>query len=178
MQNNKLVFLNLWGRLKSPLQKIILIFFFTSLSWSAIAAIDTYQFKDADKQQRFQQLTNELRCPKCQNQNLADSNAEIASDLRAKIHLMLEDNKSDKEIVDYMLERYGEFILYQPRLSKQTFLLWTAPALLLLIGVLVIALIIWFRKKAARQQAAHPALTVEQQQKLAAILKTEQENQL
>lgn len=141
-------------------------------SWSVSAAIDTYQFKDAEKQARFQKLTNELRCPKCQNQNLADSNAEIASDLRAKIHIMLEQNKSDEDIINYMLERYGDFVLYQPRLSKQTILLWYAPALLLLFGLIVIVFIVRFRAKAARQQTqtSQASLDTKQQQKLAELL--------
>ncbi len=144
------------------------------LSFQGFAAIDTYQFSDADKQLRFQKLTNELRCPKCQNQNLADSNAEIAADLRAKIHLMLEENKTDLEIVDYMLARYGEFVLYEPRLSSQTVLLWTAPALLLLIGLGVIIFIVRLRKKSALQTAA-PTLNPAQQQKLADLLAETQE---
>ena len=145
-------------------------------SLSVSAAIDTYQFKDAQKQARFQKLTNELRCPKCQNQNLADSNAEIASDLRAKIHLMLEENKSDEDIVKYMLERYGDFVLYQPRLSKQTFLLWYAPALLLLFGMSLIALIVRLRVKAAKQSNAITThLDAKQQQKLAQLLNSNQE---
>lgn len=146
-------------------------------SLSAFAAIDTYHFKDAEKQARFQKLTNELRCPKCQNQNLADSNAEIASDLRAKIHLMLEEDKSDADIVNYMLERYGDFVLYQPRLSKQTFLLWYMPALLLLFGVIAIGLIVRLRAKASRQQidATSSGLDAEQQQKLAQLLNSNQE---
>jgi cytochrome c-type biogenesis protein CcmH len=141
---------------------------------SSFAAIDTYQFKDADKQVRFQKLTNELRCPKCQNQNLADSNAEIASDLRAKIHQMLEAEQSDEAIIAYMLARYGEFVLYQPRLSKQTVLLWTAPAVLLLMGGTVIVLIVRFRNNTADKTAAENQLTPQQQQKLAALLDNKQ----
>ncbi len=147
---------------------------FALFSSLAFAAIDTYQFKEPDKQARFQKLTNELRCPKCQNQNLADSNAEIASDLRAKIHTMLEENKSDDAIIAYMLERYGEFVLYQPRLSKQTLLLWTAPAVLLLLGLLVIVLIVRFRKKTALPLTTEAPLNPEQQQKLAAFLNNAQ----
>ncbi len=143
-------------------------------SCSVLAAIDTYQFKDAEKQARFQKLTNELRCPKCQNQNLADSNAEIAADLRAKIHLMLEQDKSDQDIINYMLERYGDFVLYQPRLSKQTFLLWYAPALLLLFGIVAIGLIVHLRTKGEQKQSDNPStdLDAEQQQKLAQLLQS------
>jgi cytochrome c-type biogenesis protein CcmH len=146
--------------------------FFNLSSFSTFAAIDTYQFTDSEKQARFQKLTNELRCPKCQNQNLADSNAEIASDLRAKIHIMLEENKSDDDIIKYMLERYGDFVLYQPRLSKQTFILWYAPALLFVLGLVVIVLIVRFRKKAAQTQAESSDLNAEQQQKLAQLLQS------
>ena len=146
-------------------------------SWSVFAAIDTYQFSDMDKQVRFQKLTNELRCPKCQNQNLADSNAEIASDLRAKIHLMLEENKSDQDIINYMLERYGDFVLYQPRLSKQTWVLWYAPALLFCFGVIAIFLIVRLRAKAARltTEIENADLAAEQQEKLAQLLQTKPE---
>jgi cytochrome c-type biogenesis protein CcmH len=143
--------------------------------WPAFAAIDTYQFSDADKQVRFQKLTNELRCPKCQNQNLADSNAEISHDLRAKIHLMLEENKSDQDIINYMLERYGDFVLYQPRVSKQTLVLWYAPFLLLCFGIVAIFLIIRLRAKASKlldAEITNTALAAEQQEKLAQLLQT------
>jgi cytochrome c-type biogenesis protein CcmH len=159
------------------MKKVILnLFLGVLLSFNAgltLAAIDTYQFKDPEKQIRFQKLTNELRCPKCQNQNLADSNAEIASDLRAKIHLMLEENKTNDDIIHYMLERYGEFVLYQPRLSKQTFLLWYAPVLLLMVGLVIIGLIVRFRTKSTpHTMTTSSHLDAEQQQKLAELLLT------
>ncbi|MCK5872483.1 MAG: cytochrome c-type biogenesis protein CcmH, partial [Methylococcales bacterium] len=116
--------------------------------WSMhlFAAIDVYQFKDKDKQHRFQTLVAELRCPKCQNQTLADSNSEIATDLRLKVYQMLESDKTDAVIIDYMLARYGEFVLYKPRMSGQTFLLWYGPALLLLIGLIIIFFIVRQRR--------------------------------
>lgn len=165
---------------KSPYKTGLSMLFgllFGLVSLPALAAIDTYQFKDAHKEARFKKLTNELRCPKCQNQNLADSNAEIASDLRAKIHLMLEQDKSDDDIVNYMLERYGDFVLYQPRLSKQTFLLWYAPALLFLLGIIAIAVIVRMRAKSAKQQSdlAASDLDDQQRQKLAQLLKSKSE---
>lgn len=142
-------------------------------SMSLFAAIDVYQFKDEEKQARFQQLTAELRCPKCQNQNLADSNAEIAKDLRTKVYQMLEADKSDDAIVKYMLERYGEFVLYEPRLTAQTFLLWYGPALLLLIGLVTIALIVRYRIKKTPADENQTDLNNEQQQTLAALLNSE-----
>lgn len=105
------------------------------------AAIDTYEFKDERTRKRFQQLTEELRCPKCQNQNIADSNAPIAMDLRAKIHQMLEQERTDQEILDYMIVRYGDFVLYEPRVDRQTWILWYGPAVLLLLGFSVVIII-------------------------------------
>lgn len=109
------------------------------------AAIDVYQFDNDEQQVRFKQLTADLRCPKCQNQNIADSNAEIARDLRTKIHQMLVADKSDQEIVDYMVERYGDFVLYQPRITAQTWLLWFGPAVLLVLALGVLFLIVRWR---------------------------------
>jgi cytochrome c-type biogenesis protein CcmH len=105
------------------------------------AAIDVYQFKNEQDRQRFQQLTSELRCPKCQNQNIADSNAPIAQDLRTKIQAMLTENKSDQAIIDYMIDRYGDFVLYQPRMDKKTYILWFGPAVLLILGIIVVVFI-------------------------------------
>jgi len=85
---------------------------------------------------RYQSLVEELRCPKCQNQNLADSNSGIAVDLRELIHQLIEQGKTDQEIVDYMVARYGTFVLYRPQHSSATFLLWYGPFILLGIGIL------------------------------------------
>ncbi|WP_458576133.1 cytochrome c-type biogenesis protein [Aliamphritea spongicola] len=101
------------------------------ISQSGYAAIDTYEFKDDLTRERFQALSAELRCPKCQNQNIADSNSPIAKDLRDELYRMLDSGASDTAIVDFMVTRYGEFVLYRPRVSSQTYLLWYAPAGLL-----------------------------------------------
>ena len=116
-------------------------------SFLVSAAIDVYQFDDPEKEKRFQELAYELRCPKCQNQNLADSNAEIAKDLRTKIQQMLVADKTNPEIIDYMVERYGDFVLYEPRVKPQTYLLWYGPALLILLGLVAIFFIIRGRMK-------------------------------
>lgn len=114
---------------------------------TAHAAIDVYQFDNEQKSERFRVLTEELRCPKCQNQNIADSNAEIAKDLRNKLQQMLEANKSDDEIVQYMVDRYGDFVLYEPRVDPQTYLLWFGPYLLLLFAFIVVFFIVRLRSK-------------------------------
>jgi len=90
------------------------------------------------QEDRFNQLTMELRCLVCQNQNLADSDAQLAHDLRAEVHEMLVAGKSDDEIKQFMVERYGDFVLYRPPVQKNTYLLWLAPMVLLLIGGVVL----------------------------------------
>ncbi|MCL6415548.1 cytochrome c-type biogenesis protein CcmH [Aestuariirhabdus sp. Z084] len=102
------------------------------------AAIDTYEFSTPDRQERFSVLTDELRCPKCQNQNIADSNAPIANDLRREIYRMLEEGMSDDQIVDFLVDRYGDFVLYKPRFSAKTLVLWGGPVLFLLMGLVVL----------------------------------------
>ena len=95
-------------------------------------------FESMLQEDRFNQLTLELRCLVCQNQNLADSDAQLAHDLRAEVHEMLLAGKSDDEIKQFMVERYGDFVLYRPPVQKNTYLLWLAPLALLLIGGVVL----------------------------------------
>ncbi|WP_020410385.1 cytochrome c-type biogenesis protein [Hahella ganghwensis] len=118
----------------------ILILFSVVVSGPAFA-IDVYEFPDEQTRERYQDLTWELRCPKCQNQNIADSNAPIAQDLRREVHRLLMDGRSDKEIVDFMVERYGDFVFYRPRMSGHTVVLWIAPLVLVLIGVSVVMIL-------------------------------------
>ena len=93
------------------------------------------EFSDESLRVRYQQLIQELRCPKCQNQNLADSNAPISLDLRAQVQELLEQGMSDRQIKDYLSARYSDFILYRPEVNKTTWLLWGAPVLFMLLGV-------------------------------------------
>ena len=95
-------------------------------------------FESMLQEDRFNQLTQELRCLVCQNQNLADSDAQLAHDLRAEVHEMLVAGNSDDEIKQFMVERYGDFVLYRPPVQKNTYLLWLAPMALLLIGGVVL----------------------------------------
>jgi cytochrome c-type biogenesis protein CcmH len=98
-------------------------------------AIDTERaFDDPELQARYETIIRELRCLQCQNETLADSNADLAADLRREIREMVAAGKTDAEIRDFMTERYGEFVLYRPRFAANTFLLWAAPVLLLAIG--------------------------------------------
>lgn len=101
--------------------------------------VDVYQFPTAEQETRFHALTEELRCPKCLNTNLAGSDAPIAEDLRRTVYrLITEENRSDAEIRGYLQERYGDFVLYDPPFRPGTWLLWIGPALFLLLGALVL----------------------------------------
>jgi cytochrome c-type biogenesis protein CcmH len=100
------------------------------------------QFTDSAEERRFHALVSELRCVMCQNQSLADSNAQIAHDLRREVLVLMRQGKSDDEVKQFLVARYGEFVLYQPQVRSKTWLLWFGPALLLLIGAVVIARIV------------------------------------
>lgn len=107
------------------------------LSFPVTAAIDAYPFPNPKLQQRHHALIAELRCPQCLNTNLAGSDSMIARDLRREVHRMLLEGMSDEEILDFMYQRYGDFILYKPRLQQGTLLLWFGPLVLLLIAMII-----------------------------------------
>lgn len=143
------------------------------LALGAQAAVETYEFADEQQRQRYLEFTRELRCPKCQNQNLADSNAPIAADLRRELHRLLGEGRSDAEIVDFMVSRYGEYVLYKPRLEPKTWLLWAAPVLMLMAGGVVLARVLR-RARTMRDQAAEAALSEAERARLAALLDREE----
>ena len=104
----------------------------------AVLAIDTGKaFEDPALQARYEKIISEVRCLKCQNQTIRDSNAFLAGDLRREIRRLMIEGKTDAEIFDYLVQRYGEFALYRPKMSGKTLILWLAPGLLLLAGVVV-----------------------------------------
>jgi cytochrome c-type biogenesis protein CcmH len=109
------------------------------LSSAVFAAEESYQFDDPVKQQLFLDLTQELRCPMCQNQNIADSDAMIAHDLRRKVFELLQQGYSRAEVVDYMKSRYGDFVSYQPPVTPLTVWLWLLPILFVLIAAVWVA---------------------------------------
>jgi len=114
-------------------------------------AIDPLQFKDRAQEVRFQNLTKQLRCLVCQNQDLADSDADLAKDLRKQVFDMMQAGKSDAEIKQYLVARYNDFVLYDPPLKAGTVLLWFTPGVLLLVGAGVLVRIL---RKRARPAAA------------------------
>jgi len=131
----------------------------------ALAVIETYEFSSPDLEVRYHQLSQELRCPKCQNQNIADSNAPIARDLRVVLYEQLEQGATDDEILAYMVARYGEFVRYRPGVDRNTVLLWAAPGLLLTLGAA--GLLFHFRQ---RPEAAASELTEAEQAEIARLL--------
>ncbi|MFT0211923.1 cytochrome c-type biogenesis protein [Pseudomonas sp. F1_0610] len=139
---------------------------------SAYASIETYEFENEADRARYKTLTEEIRCPKCQNQNIADSNAPIAVDLRAEVYRLVEDGQSNDEIVTYLVDRYGDFVRYRPAINKQTYILWYGPAALLIIGFLTIGVVVWRRKRntALLSAGQKTQLTAEEQARLNALL--------
>ena len=135
--------------------KLLLVLLFSLPAW---AAIETYQFSSPQQEETYQQLTQQLRCPQCQNNNIADSNATISNDMRAKVYELLQQGKSKQEVVDYMVQRYGNFVTYDPPLILPTLFLWLIPAALLLLGVIVL-----FRRKPQAQNKKNNNLALDQQ---------------
>jgi cytochrome c-type biogenesis protein CcmH len=131
--------------------------------------VETFEFQDDVTKIRFQALSKELRCPKCQNQNLADSNSTVASAMRLELYNLLIQGKADMEIVDLMVGRYGEFVLYRPRVSSLTYVLWFGPAILILVGIIVVIIIL--RKKPVTKE--NLKLDIDQQEKLQKLLQTD-----
>lgn len=134
--------------------------------FSVSAAIEIYEFETAEQEESFKKLGKELRCPKCQNNNIADSNAGLAQDLRMKVYELLKQQKNEDEIVDYMVARYGNFVTYSPRVTASTFILWLAPILVVIGGFAVLA---WRSRKPTFQRSA-PALESDEQVRLAQLL--------
>lgn len=148
--------------------KVIVVSGLLLASHLSSAAIEVHEFKNEIDRQRYQSFIDEMRCPKCQNQNLSGSDSPIALDLRNELYLMIEEGKSDQQIVDFMVERYGEFILYRPRLSPATVLLWAAPVLLLVFGALCLWLLV--RKRRRLAQEVETGLSQQERARLDALL--------
>ena len=114
---------------------------------ASLAAIDAYQFPTEDLQKRHQDLIDQLRCHQCLNTNLAGSDAMIAKDLRREVHRLLLEGKSDDEILAFMHQRYGDFILYSPRVTPATVLLWFGPLVFLSIAMVILVLVLRHRRQ-------------------------------
>ena len=137
----------------------------------AVASTAVVEFSDESLRIRYQQLVQELRCPKCQNQNLADSNSPISEDLRAQVHRLLEEGMSDREIKNYLKSRYSEFILYRPEVNQNTWLLWAAPVVFLLFGLCVLYRLYFNRSSSDMPVEQNDQLSSVDQQRLDQLLR-------
>jgi len=138
------------------------------MSGSVNATSDLVVFSDPSYAARYQSMILELRCPKCQNQNLADSNSPISQDLRAEVQRLLELGMTDGEIQQHLMARYSEFILYRPQVNKSTYLLWIAPIVILLVGIVIIFGL--SRRSAVVSEVQNPDIQ-DNKQRLADLLK-------
>lgn len=136
------------------------------------AAIEEHDFDTVQQEERYKKLTFEMRCPKCINSNLAGSDAPIAADLRKEIYDQIMEGRSDREIIEFMTSRYGDFMLYKPRLTPATFFLWFGPLILLLAGFFIV------RRMMLASNAEHDdaALSAEEQEALHLILDNGKDN--
>lgn len=143
--------------------------FLTALLFSSVAfsSIDALNFSSPQQESDYHQLTQSLRCPQCQNNNIADSNATIAVDMRGKVFELLQEGKSKNDVVDYMVARYGNFVTYDPPMTASTLVLWISPLLLVLLGVVFL-----LRRKPKAQSAvkSQDILTDEDNARLAELL--------
>jgi len=105
---------------------------------TSAAPIETFKFESPETEKIFHKLSEELRCLVCQNQNIAESNADLAKDLRLEIYTMLSQGKTEEEIVDFMVQRYGDYVLYRPPLKPMTWLLWFGPAIVFAFGLIFV----------------------------------------
>ncbi len=136
--------------------KSVIMLSITLMLWATttFAGIETRQFDSPEQEQAYKELVFELRCLVCQNQNLADSNAELAVDLRNEVFRMLKEGKSKQEVLDFMVARYGNFVLYRPPVDKATSLLWFGPVIMLAIGLLIA--VIFIRRHRSRPGESNP----------------------
>ncbi|MGR9099366.1 MAG: cytochrome c-type biogenesis protein [Gammaproteobacteria bacterium] len=131
-----------------------------------LAGVEVREFADPEQERTYRMLIGELRCLVCQNQNIADSNADLAKDLRRQVYEMVRDGKTARDVAEYMRLRYGDFILYRPQFRLKTGLLWVAPFVFLTIGLIAVA----FYVKRRQGDAGAMALTVEEKRKIRSLL--------
>lgn len=159
------------------MKKLIVIFFVTLLfPLTSFSVEDNLNFSSPQIETSYHELTQQLRCPQCQNNSIADSNAGVAEDMRLKVIELLEQGKSKQEIIDYMVQRYGNFVTYDPPMTVSTSILWIAPLIILLLGF---CLITYRRQQRVTSTNKHQyinkdidvqsALSAEEQQRLKKI---------
>jgi cytochrome c-type biogenesis protein CcmH len=131
-------------------KSIIAFLLFFGFMFNVMAGVEVNEFTNKQDEQQFKKLVNELRCLVCQNQNLADSNAELAQDLRKEVYQMIQKGQSSEEIIEFMVARYGDFVLYRPPFKAQTFILWLGPFFILFFAVVFLFIFIKNKKSSAQ----------------------------
>jgi cytochrome c-type biogenesis protein CcmH len=147
--------------MRALLRNLLLMTLLLCTSAALAQAIEPLPFKDHAEEVRYQHLTAQLRCPMCQNETLADSNAPIARDLRNQIFQLMQHGQTDAQIKQYLVDRYSEFVLYDPPVVRNTWLLWFGPLLILLVGAAAVIATIRKRSRAltpTTSTATHTAL--------------------
>lgn len=145
--------------------KLLSILILFTLSLSSFAGVEYRKFDNPEQEHAYKVLTEELRCLVCQNQTIADSNAELAQDLRRQVYEMLQQGKSKDEIADFMTQRYGDFVLYNPPFKAKTGLLWIGPIAFLLIGLLMLVLFVRKKKMAKNNVISEAEQEIAEQKK-------------
>jgi len=149
----------------SMFMALIFVFSLMLFSHNSQAAIEAFEFDNAQQEQTFHELTKLLRCPKCQNNNIADSNAELAKDLRNKTYELVIQGQTKDQVIDYMVARFGNFVRYDPPVTPLTIFLWLGPLLFVVFGLFVL-----FRQ-IKKQPAKGTQLDGQEQEKLQRLLK-------
>lgn len=144
---------------------VIIALSFTFAVGQTVASAEFYEFETAEQERRFNQLAGELRCPKCQNQTIADSDAPLAQDMRQRVYEMIMAGHTNAEIIDFMKVRYGDFVHYRPPVNRSTLILWLGPLLAFLIGILVIVINVRMRRNYVAEE-----LTAEEEARLRAVM--------
>ncbi|MGQ4276388.1 cytochrome c-type biogenesis protein [Pseudidiomarina sp. E22-M8] len=132
--------------------------------------LEVYTFAEPAKEAVFQELIDELRCPKCQNQSIADSDADLARDLRDRTYLMIKSGATKQEVIDFMVARYGDFVHYQPPMTIATSILWWGPFAVLMIGGIVVLV------RVRTQRSSEVELSPEDRTRLAELRKAQQKD--
>jgi cytochrome c-type biogenesis protein CcmH len=140
----------------ASLLRIFLLAILLASGGNALAIDAQDAFDDPVLQERYENINRELRCLVCQNQTIADSNATLAQDLRREVRDMIAAGQTDEQIRVFMIERYGDFVLYRPRMTAGNFLLWAAPVLLLVIGALVLVRVVRRRARETDSESDGP----------------------
>jgi cytochrome c-type biogenesis protein CcmH len=149
------------------IRRLLLALFFVFSSLPAYAVNPDEMLKDPALETRAREISSHLRCLVCQNQSIDDSNAELARDLRLLVRERLKAGASDQQVYDYLVSRYGEFVLLKPRLSEHTIFLWAAPGVLFVIGLISLVFFAVSRRRTSKGRQ----LTAEEQAKIDAIMK-------